>query len=100
MQNDQPSRRAFLSGTAGLLAGLAASETKGAEPTGRKADTAQSRPRKLPAKGRFPVKVISSDNGLQATRCAYELVLAGRDPLDACIAGVGIVEDDPNDMTV
>ena len=54
----------------------------------------------MPAKGRFPIKVISSENGLEATRRTYELVLAGRDPLDACIAGVGIVEDDPNDMSV
>ena len=98
MQDDHPSRRTFLSGTAGLLAGLAAGEASGAEP--EKDNAAQSRPRTLPAKGRFPVKVISSENGLEATRRAYELLLAGRDPLDACIAGVGIVEDDPNDMSV
>lgn len=55
---------------------------------------------KLPAPGKFPVRVISSDNGLQATRTAYELILQGSDVLDACIAGVNLVEDDPNDMTV
>jgi N4-(beta-N-acetylglucosaminyl)-L-asparaginase len=54
----------------------------------------------LPAPGQFPVRVISSDNGLQATRTAYDLILQGSDALDACIAGVNLVEDDPNDMTV
>jgi N4-(beta-N-acetylglucosaminyl)-L-asparaginase len=54
----------------------------------------------LPAPGKFPVRVISSDNGLQATRTAYDLILQGSDALDACIAGVNLVEDDPNDMTV
>lgn len=46
------------------------------------------------------VKAISSDNGQPATSRAYEFMLAGQDPLDAVIAGVNIVEDDPNDMTV
>jgi N4-(beta-N-acetylglucosaminyl)-L-asparaginase len=46
------------------------------------------------------VKAISSANGLEATRRAYELILEGSDVLDACIAGVNIVEDDPNDDTV
>lgn len=54
----------------------------------------------LPRPGEFPVKAISSANGLEATRRAYELILEGVDPLDAAIAGVNIVEDDPNEMTV
>lgn len=54
----------------------------------------------LPKKGEFPVKVISSANGLRATERAYQLILDGADPLDAVIAGVNIVEDDPNDSTV
>ncbi|MBL7996893.1 N(4)-(beta-N-acetylglucosaminyl)-L-asparaginase [bacterium] len=44
--------------------------------------------------------VISSANGLQATAKAMEMMLNGADALDACIAGVNIVEDDPNDMSV
>lgn len=44
--------------------------------------------------------VISSANGLQATAKAMELMLNGADALDACIAGVNIVEEDPNDMSV
>lgn len=43
---------------------------------------------------------ISSGNGLKATEKAMELLKAGTDPLDAAIAGVNIVEDDPNDITV
>ncbi|MGQ9618490.1 MAG: N(4)-(beta-N-acetylglucosaminyl)-L-asparaginase [Candidatus Aminicenantia bacterium] len=44
--------------------------------------------------------VVSSGNGLRATEKAMELLKEGVDPLDAVIAGVNIVEDDPNDMTV
>jgi N4-(beta-N-acetylglucosaminyl)-L-asparaginase len=44
--------------------------------------------------------VIASGNGLPATARAMELIRDGQDALDAVIAGVNIVEDDPNDMTV
>ena len=44
--------------------------------------------------------VISSANGLAATAKAMEMILSGADALDACITGVNIVEDDPNDMSV
>ncbi len=43
---------------------------------------------------------ISSANGLRATAKAVELVSQGADTLDAVIAGVNIVEEDPNDMSV
>lgn len=43
---------------------------------------------------------ISSANGLQATSKAMEMILNGSDALDAIIAGVNIVEDDPNDNSV
>lgn len=56
--------------------------------------------RTLPARGTFPVKVIASSNGQSATRRAYELIVQGRDVLEACVAGVTLVEDDPNDLTV
>ena len=86
-------RRSFLSGTAAAaLLGLHAATARGEQP----AD--QNRP--LPAKGAFPVKAIASHNGLEATRRAYQMIVAGDDPLDAVIAGVKINEDDPNDMTV
>ncbi len=44
--------------------------------------------------------VISSANGLKATARAMELIQGGADALDAVIAGVNIVEDDPNDHSV
>jgi len=44
--------------------------------------------------------VIASSNGLRATEKAMELLKQGFDPLEAVIAGVNIVEEDPNDMSV
>src|SRR5437868_11150848 len=44
--------------------------------------------------------VISSDNGMRACARAMELLKAGGDTLDAVIAGVNIVEEDPNDNSV
>jgi N4-(beta-N-acetylglucosaminyl)-L-asparaginase len=43
---------------------------------------------------------IASANGLRAVTKAMEMIAAGSDALDAVIAGVNIVEDDPNDTTV
>ncbi len=43
---------------------------------------------------------IASANGLAATAKAMELITAGADALDAVIAGVNIVENDPKDMSV
>ena len=45
-------------------------------------------------------RVVSSGNGIRATAKAMEVLRAGGDPLDAVIAGVNIVEDDPDDMSV
>jgi N4-(beta-N-acetylglucosaminyl)-L-asparaginase len=44
--------------------------------------------------------VVSSGNGIRATQKAMEILQSGGDPLDAVIAGVNIVEDDPDDMSV
>src|SRR5690349_17071145 len=41
--------------------------------------------------------VISSGNGLEAVKRAAELAASGTYLLDALVAGVKIVEDDPND---
>lgn len=86
------SRRGFLAGSSLGAAALTLSAVPQA--------LAQQSPRPLPAKGKFPVKVISSGNGLEATKKAYEMIVAGTDPLDACVAGVTIVEDDPKDNSV
>ncbi len=44
--------------------------------------------------------VISSANGLAATAKAMAMIQQGADALDAVIAGVNIVEDDPHDHSV
>ena len=43
---------------------------------------------------------ISSANGERATAKAMEMINSGSDALDAVIAGVNIIEDDPNDISV
>ncbi|MBI2618685.1 MAG: isoaspartyl peptidase/L-asparaginase [Ignavibacteriales bacterium] len=52
------------------------------------------------AKKGFKPVVIASSNGLSATAKAMELIQSGSDALDAVIAGVNIVEDDPADHSV
>lgn len=44
--------------------------------------------------------VVSSQNGLRATAKAMEMIQAGEDTLDAVVAGVNLVEEDPDDMSV
>jgi N4-(beta-N-acetylglucosaminyl)-L-asparaginase len=44
--------------------------------------------------------VISSANGLKATAKAMEMLGEGVDTLDAVVAGVNLVEQDPNDTSV
>jgi N4-(beta-N-acetylglucosaminyl)-L-asparaginase len=51
-----------------------------------------------PAAGKMVV--IASGNGVRAVEKAVELLKNGNDPLDAVIAGVNIVEEDPDDMSV
>lgn len=60
------------------------------------------KPRTALAQAAPPIKpvVISSANGLQATAKAMSLIQQGADALEAVIAGVNIVEDDPNDQSV
>lgn len=48
---------------------------------------------------RKPV-AIASANGLRVVTRAMEMMVGGADGLDAAIAGVNIIEDDPNDVTV
>jgi len=46
------------------------------------------------------MKAIASHNGLAAAVRARELLLAGRGPLEACVEGVTLVEDDPLEHSV
>jgi N4-(beta-N-acetylglucosaminyl)-L-asparaginase len=46
------------------------------------------------------IRSIGSANGLKACALAVERIGAGSDLLDAVVAGIGLVEDDPKDRTV
>jgi N4-(beta-N-acetylglucosaminyl)-L-asparaginase len=46
------------------------------------------------------IRVVASGNGLRATEKAMAMIKAGSDPLDAVVAGVNIIEEDPEDMSV
>jgi N4-(beta-N-acetylglucosaminyl)-L-asparaginase len=48
----------------------------------------------------IPLRAVSSGNGIRATDKAMSILKTGGDPLDAVIAGVNIVEDDPKDNSV
>lgn len=85
----EASRRTFLKRSA--LAGLGAAMlpgTHGVEGAARRA-VAASRP-----------VVVASGNGLRAVERASEILRAGGSTLDAVIAGVNLVEEDPDDITV
>ncbi len=82
-------RRAFLR-TAGTGAGALAASTL-AGTTAAEALRGAEAPRPI---------VIASGNGAKATAQAMELLAAGSDALDAVIAGVNRVEEDPDDITV
>jgi N4-(beta-N-acetylglucosaminyl)-L-asparaginase len=92
-------RRSFLAASAGTLASFSmsayAQDGAGSAPASQPANQA-----KALVTGNYPVKAISSANGRPATERAYEMIMAGEDPLDAAIAGVTIVENDPNDTSV
>jgi N4-(beta-N-acetylglucosaminyl)-L-asparaginase len=56
---------------------------------------------KVPKRGgRGGPIIISSGNGAPACNKALELLQQDADPLDAVVAGVNLVEDDPNDHSV
>lgn len=83
-----PSRRTFLK--TGSLAGLAASVLPASA-------TVLAHPGYTPAAG--PV-VIASGNGLNAVAEALRRIESGADAIDAVVAGVNLVEEDPNDTSV
>ncbi|NOT01694.1 MAG: N(4)-(beta-N-acetylglucosaminyl)-L-asparaginase [Phycisphaerales bacterium] len=74
--------------------------TAAAAPLAGTAAFAQSDSKQPAALRGAPPIIISSANGLPATQKAADMIAAGADPLDAVIAGVNIVEADPNDHSV
>ena len=86
-------RREFLA--AGAAAGVAAGA---AGPTA--AARAAWRPVRRAARRQAGPVVVASSNGQAAVGRALELIQGGSDPLDAVIAGVNLVEEDPADYTV
>ena len=46
------------------------------------------------------MKVVASHNGLEAARQAWHCLKEGAHPLKACVDGVTLVEDDPEELTV
>lgn len=99
MQNMQFGRREFLVAAAGTLAAIPA-DAYARGNADRGPDSQQQRDERSPMNGQFPLKAISSANGLRATERAYQELLAGADTLAAAVAGVTLVEDDPDDLTV
>jgi N4-(beta-N-acetylglucosaminyl)-L-asparaginase len=88
-------RRGFLSTAAwGVVAGAVPAGAVDDPPVNAANDSAPKRPEDS------PITVIASANGLAATERAYAMLLAGKDPLDAVVAGVAIAEADPKDTSV
>ncbi len=85
------SRRDFIRKSA--VAGLAASFAGGPRVVGAVAD------KLAPRKKADPI-VISSRNGHQSVLKAMDLIKGGADALDAVVAGVNLVEEDPTDTSV
>lgn len=90
-------RRRFLTTAAGSLAALSASAYAQESKTETN-DSTRRGTRPMPKK--FPIKAIASHNGLEATKRAYQMLKKGSDTLDAAVAGVTLVEDDPEETTV
>lgn len=91
MSDQSHSRRSFLKKSA--FAGAAAALMPGTRVVHEAAAHA------LPVRAAGPV-AIASGNGMGAVAKAVELIQTGADALDAVIAGVNIVEEDPEDWSV
>jgi N4-(beta-N-acetylglucosaminyl)-L-asparaginase len=94
--NESQDRRQFLKasslagiGTVGVLSGVSSAHTQQPDPQASKLWTAPKH-----------AVSISSGNGVPAVRRAVERINNGDDPVLGVVDGVGIVEADPNDMTV
>src|SRR5215470_17371188 len=88
-------RRFFLTSVASSVA-AGAGQLFGRQPT---RDGLAGLPSKAAASGTRPI-IISSANGLHALDKGMEILKKGGDTLDAVVATVTVVEDDPNDDSV
>ena len=82
-----------------FLTSLAGSAIAGAGKLFGSTPAAGAAPAALPAQGKRPL-IISSANGLHALDKGMAVLKNGGDTLDAVIAAVTVVEDDPNDTSV
>src|SRR5262245_18601866 len=82
----------LLAGAGRLLAKPLGAESEGALADGAVAPS-------VPAQGTRPL-IMSSANGLHALDKGMAILKNGGDTLDAAIAAVTVVEDDPNDDSV
>ena len=91
-------RRRFVSGLVGMLplSAVSGSMTGARAAAPRPSPESPARPSARPESA----VAIASANGLEAVRRAYDEMTGGADPLDAAIAGVNLVELDPDDLTV
>ncbi|HKG93848.1 MAG TPA: isoaspartyl peptidase/L-asparaginase, partial [Gemmatimonadaceae bacterium] len=91
------SRRDFLGAGAAAAAGLVVTGT--ADAAAPVISSVVERTPPLPSAAGRPV-AIASANGIRGVKKAYDMMVAGSDPLDAAIAGVNIQELDPEDDSV
>jgi N4-(beta-N-acetylglucosaminyl)-L-asparaginase len=90
-------RKFFLTSLAGSAVASAGKLFGRTLPNGNEAHTLASLA--PPAQGKRPL-IISSANGLHALGAGMDILKKGGDTLDAVVAAVTIVEDDPNDDSV
>jgi N4-(beta-N-acetylglucosaminyl)-L-asparaginase len=90
------SRREFLGAAAVAAAGLTVPSAAGADGA---IPPAPGLGDHVPSRAAKPV-VIASNNGIRGVKVAYDQIVAGKDTLDAIIAGVNIQELDPDDQSV
>jgi N4-(beta-N-acetylglucosaminyl)-L-asparaginase len=81
------------------LAGTAAAGTSNLLETGNGISPSAFATQSTPTKGKRPV-MISSANGVHALQKGMDILKNGGDTLDAAVAAVTVVEDDPNDDSV
>src|SRR5712675_3788356 len=91
-------RRFFLTSLAGTAAAGTTNLFGAAKPSDAFAAGAVS-PQGAVAKGTRPI-MISSANGVHALQKGMDILQSGGDTLDAAVAAVTVVEDDPNDDSV